>query len=63
MYKYISQGWHGISFSGQFTFTSTICCSTLVLVQSEINLQGVIYDTGGLALKSKVGMCGMKHDM
>ena len=25
--------------------------------------QGVIYDTGGLSLKPKVGMCGMKHDM
>ncbi len=24
--------------------------------------KGVVYDTGGLALKSKVGMCGMKHD-
>lgn len=25
--------------------------------------KGVIYDTGGLALKPKIGMCGMKHDM
>lgn len=25
--------------------------------------KGVVYDTGGLALKPKVGMCGMKHDM
>ena len=25
--------------------------------------KGVIYDTGGLSLKPKVGMCGMKHDM
>ncbi len=23
----------------------------------------MIYDTGGLSLKPKVGMCGMKHDM
>ena len=22
-----------------------------------------MYDTGGLAIKSRVGMCGMKHDM
>ena len=28
-----------------------------------LQLQGVIYDTGGLSLKPKVGMCGMKHDM
>jgi len=25
--------------------------------------KGVVYDTGGLSLKSKTGMCGMKHDM
>lgn len=25
--------------------------------------KGIVYDTGGLALKPKVGMCGMKHDM
>ena len=25
--------------------------------------KGVVYDTGGLSLKPKVGMCGMKHDM
>ena len=25
--------------------------------------KGVIYDTGGLSLKPKTGMCGMKHDM
>jgi probable aminopeptidase NPEPL1 len=25
--------------------------------------KGVVYDTGGLSLKSKAGMCGMKHDM
>jgi len=25
--------------------------------------KGVTYDTGGLSLKPKVGMCGMKHDM
>lgn len=25
--------------------------------------KGIIYDTGGLSLKPKVGMCGMKHDM
>lgn len=25
--------------------------------------KGVIYDTGGLSLKPKAGMCGMKHDM
>ena len=25
--------------------------------------KGIIYDTGGLSLKSKTGMCGMKHDM
>ena len=24
--------------------------------------KGVVYDTGGLALKSKTGMCEMKHD-
>jgi probable aminopeptidase NPEPL1 len=25
--------------------------------------KGIVYDTGGLALKSRDGMCGMKHDM
>lgn len=25
--------------------------------------KGIVYDTGGLALKTKTGMCGMKHDM
>eukprot|EP01063_Lacrimia_lanifica_P017323 TRINITY_DN2419_c0_g1_i1.p1 TRINITY_DN2419_c0_g1~~TRINITY_DN2419_c0_g1_i1.p1 ORF type:complete len:554 (+),score=252.25 TRINITY_DN2419_c0_g1_i1:45-1664(+) len=25
--------------------------------------KGIVYDTGGLAIKSKDGMCGMKHDM
>lgn len=25
--------------------------------------KGIIYDTGGLSLKSRAGMCGMKHDM
>ena len=25
--------------------------------------KGIVYDTGGLSLKSKAGMCGMKHDM
>ncbi|VEU40566.1 unnamed protein product [Pseudo-nitzschia multistriata] len=25
--------------------------------------KGIVYDTGGLSLKPKVGMCGMKHDM
>lgn len=25
--------------------------------------KGVVYDTGGLSLKPKTGMCGMKHDM
>ena len=25
--------------------------------------KGIIYDTGGLSLKPKTGMCGMKHDM
>jgi len=25
--------------------------------------KGIVYDTGGLSLKSKTGMCGMKHDM
>ena len=25
--------------------------------------KGIVYDTGGLALKTKVGMCGMKVDM
>ena len=25
--------------------------------------KGIVYDTGGLAIKSRVGMCGMKHDM
>lgn len=25
--------------------------------------KGVVYDTGGLSLKTKAGMCGMKHDM
>jgi probable aminopeptidase NPEPL1 len=25
--------------------------------------KGIVYDTGGLSLKSKSGMCGMKHDM
>lgn len=25
--------------------------------------KGIVYDTGGLALKSRVGQCGMKHDM
>jgi len=25
--------------------------------------KGVVYDTGGLSLKGKAGMCGMKHDM
>eukprot|EP00542_Grammatophora_oceanica_P022032 CAMPEP_0194033306 /NCGR_PEP_ID=MMETSP0009_2-20130614/6054_1 /TAXON_ID=210454 /ORGANISM="Grammatophora oceanica, Strain CCMP 410" /LENGTH=447 /DNA_ID=CAMNT_0038673985 /DNA_START=11 /DNA_END=1354 /DNA_ORIENTATION=- len=25
--------------------------------------KGIVYDTGGLALKSKTGMCGMKSDM
>ncbi|KAL7550085.1 hypothetical protein ACHAWF_013317 [Thalassiosira exigua] len=34
-------------------------------VQEHVALcgKGVVYDTGGLALKPKVGMCGMKHDM
>ena len=33
--------------------------------QSAITLvgKGIVYDTGGLAVKSRVGMCGMKHDM
>eukprot|EP00986_Skeletonema_menzelii_P012922 scaffold7298_cov150-Skeletonema_menzelii.AAC.22 len=33
--------------------------------QSAITLvgKGIVYDTGGLAIKSRVGMCGMKHDM
>jgi probable aminopeptidase NPEPL1 len=25
--------------------------------------KGIVYDTGGLAIKSKTGMCGMKSDM
>jgi probable aminopeptidase NPEPL1 len=25
--------------------------------------KGIVYDTGGLALKQRAGMCGMKHDM
>ena len=25
--------------------------------------KGIVYDTGGLSLKTKTGMCGMKHDM
>jgi len=25
--------------------------------------KGIVYDTGGLAIKSRIGMCGMKHDM
>ena len=25
--------------------------------------KGIVYDTGGLAIKSRTGMCGMKHDM
>jgi len=25
--------------------------------------KGIVYDTGGLAIKSRPGMCGMKHDM
>ena len=25
--------------------------------------KGIVYDTGGLSLKTKAGMCGMKHDM
>jgi probable aminopeptidase NPEPL1 len=25
--------------------------------------KGIVYDTGGLSLKSRAGMCGMKHDM
>eukprot|EP01060_Flectonema_neradi_P039312 TRINITY_DN85_c4_g1_i1.p1 TRINITY_DN85_c4_g1~~TRINITY_DN85_c4_g1_i1.p1 ORF type:complete len:506 (+),score=109.40 TRINITY_DN85_c4_g1_i1:49-1566(+) len=25
--------------------------------------KGIVYDTGGLSLKSTTGMCGMKHDM
>jgi probable aminopeptidase NPEPL1 len=25
--------------------------------------KGIVFDTGGLSLKPKVGMCGMKHDM
>eukprot|EP00531_Pseudo-nitzschia_arenysensis_P003845 CAMPEP_0116151396 /NCGR_PEP_ID=MMETSP0329-20121206/20073_1 /TAXON_ID=697910 /ORGANISM="Pseudo-nitzschia arenysensis, Strain B593" /LENGTH=507 /DNA_ID=CAMNT_0003648003 /DNA_START=266 /DNA_END=1792 /DNA_ORIENTATION=- len=25
--------------------------------------KGILYDTGGLSLKPKTGMCGMKHDM
>jgi leucyl aminopeptidase len=25
--------------------------------------KGIVYDTGGLAIKSRAGMCGMKHDM
>lgn len=25
--------------------------------------KGIVYDTGGLAVKSRDGMCGMKHDM
>jgi len=25
--------------------------------------KGIVYDTGGLSLKPKAGMCGMKHDM
>lgn len=25
--------------------------------------KGIVYDTGGLAIKSRDGMCGMKHDM
>mmetsp|Transcript_1559 Transcript_1559/g.3315 ORF Transcript_1559/g.3315 Transcript_1559/m.3315 type:complete len:266 (-) Transcript_1559:116-913(-) len=32
--------------------------STIALVG-----KGIVYDTGGLAIKSRVGMCGMKHDM
>jgi probable aminopeptidase NPEPL1 len=33
--------------------------------QSAITLvgKGIVYDTGGLAIKSRTGMCGMKHDM
>ena len=33
--------------------------------QSAITLvgKGIVYDTGGLALKPRTGMCGMKHDM
>lgn len=33
--------------------------------QSAITLvgKGIVYDTGGLAIKSRDGMCGMKHDM
>jgi leucyl aminopeptidase len=25
--------------------------------------KGIVYDTGGLAIKARAGMCGMKHDM
>lgn len=25
--------------------------------------KGIVYDTGGLAIKTRAGMCGMKHDM
>jgi len=25
--------------------------------------KGIVYDTGGLSLKTRAGMCGMKHDM
>ncbi len=33
--------------------------------QSAITLvgKGIVYDTGGLAIKTRTGMCGMKHDM
>jgi len=38
--------------------SSTIRPETIALVG-----KGIIYDTGGLSLKPKTGMCGMKHDM
>jgi probable aminopeptidase NPEPL1 len=40
------------------TTRNTTTTTTVALVG-----KGIVYDTGGLALKSREGMCGMKHDM
>mmetsp|Transcript_20427 Transcript_20427/g.23686 ORF Transcript_20427/g.23686 Transcript_20427/m.23686 type:complete len:582 (-) Transcript_20427:19-1764(-) len=38
--------------------TSSEACESVALCG-----KGVVYDTGGLSIKPKTGMCGMKHDM
>ena len=44
--------------SGTFTVQTTSSIDIVAMVG-----KGIIYDTGGLSLKSKVGMPGMKGDM